>query len=134
MSQQLIDAQQHRAALHLRWLHTVRYGAPVLSTRYQDRISTSAEPFPDSWRAAREEEYRGALVILRQWHAHDLVLRVAVYHETAAFMHATLRQRAWHEPALAQALEAQHQRLCAGLQALCEHWWNPPAATSPHQP
>lgn len=134
LSQQLIDTHQHRAALHLRWLHTVRYGAPVLTTLYQDRIRTSAEAFPETWRASREEEYRNALVMLRHWHASDIVLRVAVYHEIPAFMNATLRQRAWQEPALAQALEAQHTRFRSGLQALCEHWRNAPAATSPHQP
>jgi hypothetical protein len=134
LAQQLIDAQQHRAALHLRWLHTVRYGAPVLTTHYQDHVQTTGDTLPETWRAAREEEYREAQRVLHQWHALDAVLRVVVYHETPVFMDTLLRERAWREPALAHALAARHACFVSGLQALHQHWHRPPAATSPHRP
>ena len=63
----IITTDHHWCGLHLRWLYTLRYGAPVITTRYADSalMSVPSQETPE-WRIEREREYQDAVRILQQ--------------------------------------------------------------------
>lgn len=83
-----INEEEHRAALHLRWLYTLRHGAPGISAfdllRGQGHsIEASADP---AWRSAREREYLQAMALLKRSRSEQAVLSCILYHEMPEFL------------------------------------------------
>lgn len=124
----LISPEQHWCGLHLRWLYTLRYGAPSLTTRYTDRESplTPATSDAAAWRAMREREYHDAIACLKPGRYYEPVMRLAVFNEAPTFLDPALCRRAVATPALAATISAQHHRLCEGLDLLRTHWHRTP--------
>jgi hypothetical protein len=138
LARQHITPAQHWCALHWRWLYTVRYGAPSLISRYDDQaIGVLGGDGSDNeeWRAERAHEYAKARTLLQQHRRYEPVMRLGVFNELPVFLHPAAREKAWHSPAMAQALARAHQQLCEGLQLLVEHWRHlpMPAANSPQR-
>ncbi len=126
LEKQLISKEHHWSGLHLRWLYTVRYGAPNITTRYTDRDMASATTTEDpAWRTMREREYHEAAQLLKSQHCYECVMRLVVFNELPAFLNAALRNRAWSEQALAERLAHHHQQLRGGLDLLATHWRRP---------
>ncbi len=125
----LISARQHWCGLHLRWLYTLRYSAPIVTTRYTDR-HTASTPVTDSedWRELREKEYHVAAEKLRQSQRYEPVMRLCVYNELPAFLNPIFLKRAWDEPALAARLHTSRHRILEGLDILETLWKKPPAS------
>lgn len=123
LDKQLITPTQHWCGLHLRWLYTVRYGAPVVTTRY-DTIGDGAFRIADdpAWRHQREAEYHAATALLRTGKHYEPVMQLCVFNESPVFLAPALLDRAWDEPALATRLSLARQRLCEGLDILAVHW------------
>lgn len=121
---QLITPPQHRAALHYRWLYTLRYGAPQLSQRYADRVDAGPPVTRDDplWRASREREYHEASEMLRQHRLHRAVAQLVIYNELPVFLNPRLRKLALHDAAMAETLYHHHSQLCSGLSLLATHW------------
>jgi hypothetical protein len=123
LHQRLISAGEHRAGLHLRWLYTLRYGAPSVQALCLDQHShTSSREAIASWRAEREADYAQARQLLHQSGHYECVMRLCVFNEAPPFLNASAREKAWHHPATRQHLEDQHQHLRAGLTLLATHW------------
>ena len=127
LEKRLITEQQHWCGLHLRWLYTLRYGAPKLTTIYVDPHEPGSAPLreDEDWRAMREREYGLATDLLKTQRRYECVMRLAVYNERPAFLDQTLYERALHEPPLAQELSRMHLRLRDGLELLVKHWQRP---------
>lgn len=79
----IISQVQHRAGLHLRWLYTLRYGAPGISAMDLTRIngSTLAQEMEASFRSAREAEFDEAVAALGNARAYAVVMAVCIYDE-----------------------------------------------------
>jgi len=123
LERKLITPDQHWCSLHLRWLYTLRYGAPIVTTRYVDKDSQYAmDEDKLQWRALREKEYHAAVIQLQRARRYEPVMRVSVFNETPAFLSATLMRRAWGEPTLALALERSHRVFLHGLDILVGEW------------
>jgi len=123
LEKQLITNDQHWCGLHLRWLYTLRYGAPNLTARYIDRESLGiVNPHDPTWRAMREQEYHDAAHLLHQHKRYECVMRLAIFNEFPAFLNPHLRARSWDDPALARQLHQRHQQLHSGLELLAQHW------------
>lgn len=123
LERKLVTPDQHWCSLHLRWLYTLRYGAPSLTTRYADKDSqTAPEEDNSQWRTLREREYHAAAACLQQSGYYDPVMRVSVFNELPAFLNPALMRRAWAEPALAQRLQRSHGVLLQGLDVLVQEW------------
>lgn len=137
LSRALISEDQHWCGLHLRWLYTLRYGAPSLTSRYlADQGMPTTPQACEQWRAGREREYHDACTLLRERQRYDCVLRLSVFNELPVFLNPLLQERAFTQPALATKLLASHQRLREGLDLLVAHWRHGrtnPAATEPPQ-
>lgn len=120
---QIITKTHHWCGLHLRWLYTVRYGAPSLTTHYDwERDSAPRTADDPNWRRQREAEYHEATALLRTRLHYEPVMRLCVYNELPAFLAPTLLARAWDEPAMAERLSHAQQRLRDGLDILAIHW------------
>ena len=91
LSRALITADQHWCSLHLRWLYTLRYGAPVITSRTMDRLDyqPSAEEAQE-WREMREQEYHEAIATLKQQRRYEPVMRLSVFNELPSFLRAPL--------------------------------------------
>ncbi len=130
----IISPDQHRSGLQLRWLYTLRYGAPSLTTRYCREDASSGAVTCDQWRSAREQEYLLATRLLASQRFEQVVVRLTIYNELPAFLRPDLLQRGWHQPALAERLEGLRIQVEDGLELLVQHWRKHAEASKPqHQ-
>jgi hypothetical protein len=114
---------QHWCGLHLRWLYTLRYGAPVVTTRYADTMEQRGTADEDPlWRSMREREYIDAAHLLKSANRYEPVMRLCVFNELPAFLNERLRARAWSDSALAHQLSHHHTLLLEGLTVLESQW------------
>ena len=118
----LINEEQHRSGLHLRWLHTLRYGAPCITTRYivEDEGATATDD--PAWRSLREREYAEAVQLLRAHRREEAVIPLVIFNESPLFLDRAICQQAWDKPALFSKLERQREHVQDGLMLLAEHW------------
>ncbi len=131
LDRQLISPDQHWCGLHLRWLYTLRYGAPILTTRYADKDTQClVDENNNEWRALREKEYHSAVLELQRAGSYEPIMRLCVFNETPAFLSVALIHRGWAEPALADALNRCHRNVLQGLDILTAQWR--PAARITH--
>lgn len=120
----LIDDRQHWCGIHLRWLYTLRHGAPSVSALNPAHLGGMEIKNDDpSWRTARELEYNEALNLLaRSGHAL-IVMNLCVFNERPAFLKAKKNCTATTEKRLKLARnEAMLQQLRDGLDLLVQHW------------
>ncbi|MES2983926.1 MAG: hypothetical protein V4735_01915 [Pseudomonadota bacterium] len=123
LEKQLISQEQHRSGLHLRWLYTLRYGAPSITTHYADKHSTSTVTAEDpNWRAMREREYTEAVGLLTREGRYECVMRLCIFNEPPVFLSQSLRSRAWQQAPLAHQLAQSHHHVRQGLEILTRHW------------
>ena len=121
----LITADHHWCGLHLRWLYTLRYGAPNVSATDLTRIDGYAMAAPDDtaqWRCAREAEFAHAVLLLRAHRRYDMVMRVCVFNERPAFLSQARLREAFERPALAHRITQDIAQLTEGLDLLKTLW------------
>ena len=128
LEKKLITPSQHWSGLHLRWLYTLRYGAPSLTIFYADSPSPARGALQEdpAWRALREKEYAEAVMLLKTQRRYECTLRLCVYNESPAFLDARLLRQAANQPALATRLLQAHAELREGLRLLAHHWQRRP--------
>jgi hypothetical protein len=119
----LISQHQHWCGLHLRWLYTLRYGAPSLTTHYTDShyCNTAGEDDP-TWRTLREREYMEAAALLKSSNRYEPVMRLCIFNEVPAFLNPRLQAQSLTRPDLSRQLGQRHQLLLEGLSMLASHW------------
>jgi hypothetical protein len=84
LERSIIDVEQHWCGTHLRWLYTLRFGAPgvrAIDPLYMGGVDLEADD--PHWRELREAEYAAALSMLGHRLA-NIVLAVAVHNEKPA--------------------------------------------------
>ena len=119
----LITKNQHWSGMHLRWLHTIRYGAPVLTSGYGDhQAAMPATEDRTQWREDREKEYNDSIVILKKNRYFEPVMQACVFNEIPAFLSPILCLRAKTDVALADQLAKKHHALRDGLDFLSRYW------------
>lgn len=123
----IITRDQHWCGLHLRWLYTIRYGAPSLSSHWWQLLCEQHGPREDNpeWRGAREQEYADARTQLLKHHVYEPVMRVAVYDEHPCFLRQDLIQQALSRPLLVERMDNERRRLVEGLERLHIYWDQP---------
>ncbi len=123
LNKNLITQAQHWCGLHLRWLYTLRYGAPGVSstlTRLYDM--PSARPDDPSWRSAREAEFAEAVTLLRTYAYYEPVAQLAIFNERPRFLDEAYRDRAWKNNHSRNLLLTEYQGVTEGLTLLQTHW------------
>ena len=115
---ELITAQQHWCAIHLRWLYTLRYGAPTVRALDPTHLGgTEPRANDPEWTALREREFNDAMILLNKHGYARLLTQVCIYNECPAF----LKNRGMNarQSALANSFL---NNLRAGLDLLAHHW------------
>ena len=115
----IITPGQHWCGIHLRWLYTLKYGAPT--TRALDTTHLGGmEIRPDNaeWRAAREKEYYEAARKLAHAGYISSVINLCIFNERPKFLslHKPLNEKA------ATDLLKIIDEIRSGLEMLCKHW------------
>ena len=130
----IIDSDQHWCGLHLRWLYTIRYGAPNVSavdlTRIDGYAMAASEDSP-IWRQAREAEFAQAMALLRARHKQELVMQVCVFNERPHFLRLESLRAAYERPAIARQIERELTQFIAGLDELVRLWKMPRSEKHP---
>lgn len=115
----IITAEQHWCGIHLRWLYTLRYGAPGVRAIDPSHFGGKETKLDDpEWRTAREKEFTEAVEKLSRYrHAHILIA-VCIYNERPNFLHAPV--------SITRARMEKNSReiakFCEGLDMLVEYW------------
>ncbi len=126
LERRIISRAQHWAGMHLRWLYTVRYGAPSLTSHWWRISDDTRSPRTDhsNWRDAREQEYNEARALLTSHKCYEPVMQVVVYNDMPHFLRPDILHRAMRDPGLLQHIENERDGLQWGLQLLRECWEN----------
>lgn len=110
-----ITQEQHWCGIHLRWLYTLRYGAPgVRAIDLTDISGMEIVSDDPTWREAREAEYHATQKQLTLYGGAKLLTDICIHNERPGFL-APGRKRL-----LANIRELQAFR--DGLDVLVVHW------------
>lgn len=83
----IISPAQHWCGIHLRWLYTLRHGAPGVRAVDPTHLGGSELKQDDpQWRALREQEYRDAIKGLMLRGHVPLLMNACIYNERPAFL------------------------------------------------
>lgn len=115
----LITEQQHWCGIHLRWLYTLRYGAPGVRALDVNHVSGMELQEDDPlWRAAREAEFHEAVQCLQQQGCANLLMDICVHHSRPLFLSGSCRGSISAAKSLMQFRD--------GLELLTKHWKRKP--------
>ena len=111
----LISTQQHWCGIHLRWLYTLRYGAPGIRAVNPTHTKGMEVKMDDpKWRAERELEYNEAIKKLSASGYALLLMNVCVYNERPKFLNNVRGDN--------RELLEKMNILCTGLDILVRLW------------
>lgn len=125
LERELISADEHWCAIHLRWLYTLRYGAPSVHaidpTHMGGRECTNDNP---EWRKEREREYLDALKTLGS-HTHvQRLLGLCVFNQRPQMLHfqpgAGFGKTAKHRESAVRELSALRGSLAQLVKLWCK--------------
>lgn len=115
LQRSIITSQQHWCGIHLRWLYTLRYGAPGVRAIDPAHLGgIEIKPEDPDWKEQRESEYNEAVKTLRRAGLSDLMLSICIFNERPNFLKtpASLKHH--------KTLEVE--MLKKGLDTLCALW------------
>ena len=131
LQQGFITEAQHWCGMHLRWLHTLRYGAPdPISLRWaEEECAGSVDRNDPLWAQAREEEYLRAIQLLKLDHCLNPIMRLCIYHHPPVFLQSNKAKEAYSysDIALAERLNHALAEVQTGLEALVKLWRKSPS-------
>lgn len=87
LQRNLISVEQHNAGIRLRWLYTLRFGAPTISAYQPENPGASCfRQDSEEWLHARYREYEHHIRELTRIQARRLILNVCVFHQMPRFL------------------------------------------------
>ena len=124
LERKIITEKEHRSAMHLRWLHTIRYGAPGVSALDLSRgagceIALEDDPI---WRQNRERDYAEAIQLLRERRYERAIIPCVIYNEKPDFLQRNQYNKSFSNPSQLDQLMRQAARFSEGLSALTNLW------------
>ncbi len=124
LARSIINSDQHWCGMHLRWLHTLRFGVADAKTSYAThfRETGGVSPREDSWTDEREQEYGAAIDLLKSSSTLLPVMKICVYNEKPAFLYPplTMSAKEWRMHVL--TFESNITPLREGLDGLVRIW------------
>jgi len=83
----IISGRQHWCGIHLRWLYTLRYGAPGTRAIDPTHLGGTETSLDDpEWRAAREKEYHDAMKKLADSGHALLLINICIHNDRPKFL------------------------------------------------
>lgn len=117
LKKDIITEQMHKAGLHLRWLHSIRFGIARVTSGMVFDAGYGARYEDGDWRMAREKDYNAAINILATHLCKEEVLSLCIYNKTPAFL---LHFDKLNNP----FYRGSYSRLRHGLELLCRAWFS----------
>ena len=118
----ILSEAQHNAALHFRWLYTIRFGAPNISAFDINKgLGRDIRFESDDWRMRREREYSMAVEKLRARGALKIVMNIAIFNHQPRFLTGV----SCHETAQAIQNSKDLAKFREGLRVLVSLWPKP---------
>ena len=119
LERRIITPEQHWCGIHLRWLYTLRNGAPGIRAIDPTHIGGKEIKLDDpEWRAARELEYHEAINCLTQSGHAPILRNICVHNDRPAFLKANESKTKKY----AKDAAALITTLCDGLDILANLW------------
>jgi len=118
----IISDRQHWCGIHLRWLYTLRHGAP--SPQTMDITNTGGCEIKNDdqqWRTKREKEYNEAINLLTKNGQALLLLNLCVYNQRPKFLGFSSAEMQQNFASVADNIA----RLRDGLDILSTIWKKP---------
>lgn len=83
----IITEEQHWCGIHLRWLYTLRHGAPGVRAVDPTHLGGIENKLEDAaWKAAREQEYHQAMKKLHQSQRAQIIINMCIFNERPIFL------------------------------------------------
>jgi hypothetical protein len=119
LERRIINPREHWCGIHLRWLHTIRCGAPgisALSLHEHGRRNHAEQDL--AWQQEREAEYRTAVDLLKSTQSLNAVISICVDNHRPPFLKSTT--------AMPHSSKSENEfwKFKCGLQAL-DNLWHP---------
>ena len=120
----IITREQHWCGVHLRWLYTLRHGAPGVRAIDPTHLGGTETKIDDQqWRSAREKEYHDAIKKLVQSGSVTQLINLCIYNERPKFL-------SLHQPVSQKKLVETTGMIVSlrdGLDILANQWGRQPA-------
>lgn len=111
----IISREQHWCGIHLRWLYTLRYGAPGVRAVDFNRVDGSDIAGDDvEWRIAREAEYHSAIGLITERGYVRLLMNVCIHNDRPDFLNEPKK--------ISRGYVSFVEKLRDGLDVLVAHW------------
>ena len=111
----IITPEQHWCGTHLRWLYTLRYGAPGIRAMDLNHVSGLEIKADDpNWRQMREAEYHHSFTLITKRGYGPLLTNICIYNERPAFLQSPRKNMRQNS--------AEIEKLRDGLELLVKHW------------
>jgi len=115
----IINPEQHWCGIHLRWLYTLRHGAPGVRALDPTHLGGFENKLDNSlWRQEREREYLDALARLHESKHAVHIMNICVFNERLKFLDlkVEITTQAYKE------IETSINNLRSGLDILISLW------------
>ncbi|MCE2926442.1 MAG: hypothetical protein LW823_02180 [Rickettsiales bacterium] len=87
LDRMIISPAEHWCGIHLRWLHTLRFGAPSIQAINLDGIHDGSGKQDDClWNEEREAEYKNAITTLHQKRLSFPLIDICIYNKKPDFL------------------------------------------------
>ncbi len=121
LEKRLISNDEHRAAMHFRWLYTLRYGIPSVRAIDTTRIYGIDRKLNDEeWLTKREEEYKEATEILKKANSLSKVINIVIHNAFPDYLKPQMNMKI-NKTALKN--EKSLLLLKEGLSSLADNWF-----------
>ena len=115
----LITRQQHWCGIHLRWLYTLRHGAPSVRAIDPTHLGgVDIKTDDPQWREAREKEFHNAVAVLAASGHALIVMNICIYNERPRFL-------SMYRPVKLKECRDTKKTITGlqeGLEVLSNHW------------
>ena len=82
----IINEKQHWAGMHLRWLHSIRFGIQNITSLKHYPFSIEIKQDNPEWREEREIEYSQAIYELKKYKLHDIISSMVIFGKIPKFL------------------------------------------------
>jgi hypothetical protein len=86
LQKKIITSIEHASAMKLRWIYTLRFGAPTLQSKLKLIDSYSAKNYDEQLLQDLQKKYRNVIAGLRAIYAHKIVMDVCIFNEFPTFL------------------------------------------------
>jgi hypothetical protein len=118
LKKSLINTDEHKTGIRLRWLYTLRFGSPGISAYHPENIGQSCfRSDNDLWLSARYSEYENMLSALEKINSKRIVMNICIFNQRVPFLTAPNKNATSYELRIRYA---QYKKFKDGVECLVD--------------